>query len=63
MSPTLRRGELLLFDYRTLHRGLANRDVASRPVAYVVYAAQGCCDEHNFPSERLLPGAREARAV
>ena len=32
---------MLLFDWRTWHRGCANRSRADRPVAYVTYARRG----------------------
>ncbi|KAL1507969.1 hypothetical protein AB1Y20_007573 [Prymnesium parvum] len=47
-------GEILLFDYRTYHRGRANRSDEPRPVAYLVYARPGVSDQHNFPAESLL---------
>jgi ectoine hydroxylase-related dioxygenase (phytanoyl-CoA dioxygenase family) len=46
-------GEVLLFEYRTLHHGGANTSDAMRPVAYVLYAASGARDTHNFPSSSL----------
>ena len=52
-TPLLRAGEILLFDYRCLHNGAANASVAARPVAYVVYAASGVRDRHNFPEHSL----------
>merc|ERR1712196_117722 len=52
ISPLLSSGELLLFDYRVLHRGLANRGTHPRPVAYVVYGKPGVIDTYNFPSDR-----------
>lgn len=59
VAPALRAGELLLFDYRVLHRGRANASGAPRPVAYVLFARPGVRDEHNFAQEYdvLLPAA------
>lgn len=58
VAPTLGVGEILLFDYRCYHRGLANRSAAPRPVGYVVYATRrGLRDVHNFPSETLVAEA------
>jgi len=38
VAPTLRKGEVLLLDYTTLHRGLGNSSPsATRPMAYAVY--------------------------
>ena len=54
MAPCVRKGDVLLFDYRVLHRGLANHSDDARPVAYMVYAAPGASDRHNFPSTSLV---------
>ena len=46
---------LLLFDYRCYHRGLANRSLQPRPVAYVAFAMRDeVSDVHNFPSDVSL---------
>ncbi len=37
MTSQVRAGELLIFDYRTVHRGLANRSQARRPIACAIY--------------------------
>ncbi len=64
VAPALRAGELLLFDYRCYHRGLANRSDEPRPVAYVVFAMRpGVADAHNFPRERLVDAAAAATAT
>ena len=57
VAPALHAGELLLFDYRVLHRGRANASGAARPVAYVLFARPGVRDDHNFAQEYevLLP--------
>ena len=41
VRPLLNAGEVLLFDWRTWHRGCANNSAADRPVAYVTYARRG----------------------
>ena len=41
VRPLLEAGEVLLFDWRTWHRGCANSSRADRPVAYVTYARRG----------------------
>ena len=46
-------GELLLFDYRLRHRGLANITAAPRPVAYFVFTSPGLSDTRNFPRESV----------
>ena len=47
-APLVQAGELLLFDYRVRHRGLANGSDEPRPVAYVTYAI-GAARDRNFP--------------
>jgi hypothetical protein len=50
-APTTPAGGLVIFDYRTIHRGLANPEAGGRerPVAYVACATGGARDDHNFP--------------
>jgi len=51
-APATPAGGLIIFDYRTIHRGGANVDGPwgrERPVAYVVCATGGARDAHNFP--------------
>ena len=47
-APELRRGDVLLFSYATLHRGLPNTGDASRPVFYITLAPPGAVDAINF---------------
>ena len=54
LAPLLQAGDVLLFDYRCLHRGLANEGNARREVAYAVYARDGVRDVQNFPSATTL---------
>jgi len=54
LAPLLQPGDVLLFDYRCLHRGLANEGNARREVAYAVYARDGVRDVQNFPSATTL---------
>ena len=54
VAPLLQPGDLLLFDYRCLHRGLANQGDFRREVAYAVYSRQGVRDIQNFPSATTL---------
>jgi len=54
LAPLLQPGDVLLFDYRCLHRGLANQGAARREVAYAVYSRQGVRDVQNFPSATTL---------
>ena len=60
VAPLLAAGDLLLFNYRTYHRGQANHSEAPRPVAYLVYAREGVSDSHNFPTESLVAAAADA---
>ncbi|KAL7467867.1 hypothetical protein ACHAXS_008093 [Conticribra weissflogii] len=59
--PILKKGELLLFDYRTVHRGQGNRSKSTtRTLAYAVYKRiesgfeDFSGDIHNFPSALTL---------
>lgn len=61
LAPLLHKGDLLLFDYRTLHRGLGNVSKATtRTLAYVVYrrretgALNSIGDVHNFQAALTL---------
>ena len=53
-AEPLSAGELLLFDYRLRHRGLANITAAPRPVAYFVFTSPGLSDTRNFPRESVF---------
>ncbi|GFH61905.1 hypothetical protein CTEN210_18381 [Chaetoceros tenuissimus] len=56
ITPLLEKGQILLFDYRTLHKGLGNshEDGMSRTLAYVVYTKGSITDVHNFPDALTL---------
>jgi len=60
VKPLASSGEIILFDYRILHRGCANHDVKPRPVAYMTYASPGVRDNFNFPERSLQEAASEA---
>jgi hypothetical protein len=53
LTPLLAAGSVMLFDYRLVHRGLANRDLQMRPVFYLTYARPWFCDVRSFPERRL----------
>ena len=55
-SPTpLEAGDLVIFDYRVLHRGLANRGTSFRPVLYATLAtSDDAADTVNFPPAPAL---------
>jgi len=49
-APACRAGGVILYDYRTIHRGLANPEGGrERPVAYVTITTGGARDTYNFP--------------
>ena len=50
-APACAAGGLILYDYRTVHRGLANDAVSGREraVAYVIIATGGAKEGYNFP--------------
>ena len=54
VAPLLQAGDLLFFDYRTVHRGGPNT-CDYRPVAYAVYSSRDTGrDRHNFPDALTL---------
>eukprot|EP00965_Chrysotila_dentata_P026188 868430-Pleurochrysis_carterae.AAC.2 len=60
-TPRLAIGDVIAFDYRTIHRGLANTSHLSestaptaRPMLYIVYARSWFIDRVNFPSDAPL---------
>jgi hypothetical protein len=55
VTSNMRRGSVLLFDFRTHHRGRAHmKSDTPRPVAYTVFGAPGVHDTHNFgPNDSL----------
>ena len=63
VAPCPRAGDALVFDYRVLHRGLAN-DAATRPVLVFTLAQPGFVDALNWPSRRIgdLAAARDGWA-
>ena len=52
-SSPLAAGDLVLFDYRVLHRGLANTCERPRPVFYLALGKPGRLDTSNFPATQL----------
>lgn len=53
-APCLSRGDALLFDYRTLHRGRENTSSRRRPILVYTFAKRGFRDLLNFPSYSVL---------
>ena len=60
--PVVLPGDILIFDYRALHRGCANPTTGkARPVAVFTFAQVGCGDMINFPNGSIFdlrPGAQ-----
>jgi len=54
-APATDAGGCIIFDYRTIHRGLPNaaKGGRERPVAYVACASGGATDGHNFPQTAI----------
>lgn len=48
-TPELKRGSVLMFDYRVLHRGTANTSSEPRPVIVLTFAKPWFQDTLNFP--------------
>jgi len=57
-GPTLKRGDVLLFDYRVLHRGTANRSATARPILVYTFAKSYYKDNLNFPSYSVFDPKR-----
>jgi Phytanoyl-CoA dioxygenase (PhyH) len=53
IAPTMTRGDCLLFDYRLLHRGLANATFSNRTILVVAIAQPWFKDVVNFPQKSL----------
>ena len=58
VAPNLEPGDILLFHYRVVHRGLGNQAEAARPVLYFTYGGNRETDTHNFPTNQPLLGSR-----
>jgi len=58
-APMCKAGGLIVFDYRTIHRGLENPAVGGRerPIAYVTCATGGARDSYNFPDTSIADTA------
>lgn len=62
LSPELALGDVAIFDYRVVHRGLPNQSEAPRPVLYVTYSMAWFADVQNFPDTPLFPKKAAAEA-
>eukprot|EP00037_Helgoeca_nana_P006718 m.61577 g.61577 ORF g.61577 m.61577 type:complete len:330 (+) comp17583_c0_seq1:290-1279(+) len=62
----LDRATAVIFDYRTVHRGTANRTLTDRPLVYCVFGKRGWQDTANFNTADSLfepPAATATAAV
>ena len=58
VAPILKRGEILLLDYRTVHRGLGNSSpLTTRPLAYAAYKHEKSSDGDTAGDVRNFPAA------
>ena len=54
ITPTLKRGDVLVFDYRILHRGRANQSsTLDRPILVLTFAKRWFVDVCNFPKRSM----------
>jgi hypothetical protein len=53
-AAPLRRGDCLLYDYRTLHVGLPNQSRGVRPVLYMAFTRRWYFDEMNYENRTPL---------
>ena len=60
-TPTLKRGSILLFDYRVLHRGTANLSDDHRPILVLTFGKKWYKDNLNFPSNSVYDPVIEAK--
>ena len=47
-------GDIIAFDYRVVHRGLANAATVARPVLYSAFSRPSFRDALNFPDDALF---------
>ena len=52
-------GDVIIFDYRLVHRGVENVSASRRPLMYIVYAKSFWSDQINFGDRPLLKSAAE----
>jgi hypothetical protein len=54
IGPLLKAGDVLVYDYRTCHRGTSNLSSKTRPMLYLMYARPWFKEHLNFGSEKLM---------
>ena len=58
VAPLLQQGDILAFDYRILHRGLANTTEQHNRIVLVLTVAEPWFEDRlNFPTKSLYPGS------
>jgi len=62
-APLLKKGSVLLFDYRVLHRGCANISSEPRPILVVTFSKPWFKDNLNFPARSILDICKNKRNV
>jgi ectoine hydroxylase-related dioxygenase (phytanoyl-CoA dioxygenase family) len=53
-APALRKGDVLVYDSRVLHRGLENRDSEARPCLVFRYDEEGCAPPGHGPLSTVV---------
>jgi ectoine hydroxylase-related dioxygenase (phytanoyl-CoA dioxygenase family) len=56
-APELQVGDVLLFDYRVLHRGKANRPNTNRSILVLTFSKPWYKDICNFPNRSMFEAA------
>ena len=59
VAPPLRKGDIVMYDYRCMHRGGANTSGRARPLAYVTFSPREGADTWNFPNRSVFADAEE----
>ena len=63
VAPLLDTGDILLFDYRLIHRGKPNLSNSSRPVLVLTLSQKWFHDEKNWPLRSLLDKTNHTEGV
>jgi len=61
VSPLVREGACIIWDYRLFHAGAANRSRSVRPIVYLTYARRWFQDPGNFNGKDRLLLSAESR--
>eukprot|EP01040_Poterioochromonas_malhamensis_P000200 gene200-209_t len=54
VKPIVKKGSILIFDYRVLHKGCANKSNEVRPILVFTFAKSWYKDNLNFPSRSVF---------